>query len=133
MTTASLAAGVYSLLTTTVPTIKWYPEFNENSQSDKLFGTYSISDAQPQAFTGVRNFGLLQPSVVVNVYAKDYDQVLQLAGLIEGLHGTQQNLRTNSYYSFINLNGPVGGVRFDDTTRFYQASYVMDLYTGQYS
>lgn len=128
MSTATIAAAVYSWLKATTPNMKWYPEFNENSTSDKLFGTYSISDALPVNFAGSMNYGIAQPTVTLNVYAKDFDQVLALCAPIEAQNGYDGTLGTSTYECHIDMQGPFGGIRFDDVTRFYQASYNVDIH-----
>ena len=130
MSTRTLSSAVYTWLKTTFTpqTLKVYPEFYENSSNSEEFATYSLSDVAPEVLTGGQNFGLLQPTITINVFAKDIDRLLLLTELLEKQHGKTVAL-TNFPNAFTTLvNGPFGGARFNDTTRFYQMSYNVDLY-----
>lgn len=125
MSTKTLSQGVYAWLKTKIGTINWYPVFDQNGASNSAFGTYNISNINPQDFTGGSNYGLFNPSIDVVVYNRDYDLLTTAVANLEASHGTFQTFGSTQIYT--QVNGPIAGIRYDDTTKFYQAIYTVDL------
>lgn len=128
MSTRSISTEVYGWLSSVLGAgVKIVPEYIEQTLDIPYFATYSVSGVLPQVFTGQQNFGLLQPTVIISIYGRDYDETVTLTETFEREHGKQKILST-SLYAMINMEGPVGGIRFDDASRVYQASYTVELY-----